>query len=256
MTDQTIFKRYELKYLLTPEQLKEVQAAMRHHMMPDRFFTSTVRSVYFDTDSYRLIRHSIEQPVYKEKLRLRSYVQADADSPVFVELKKKYQSVVYKRRIELPLGEAEDWILRGRLPEHEDRLSAGEQQIMHEIGYFLDYYQTLAPAALITCDRKAYMSSEQADLRITFDSSILARAYDMSLGGEIGGRALLPDGKTLMEVKTAGGMPLWLSDVLGRCHIYRSAYSKYGTAYQTILYPAARGTEWRTGQKKGEKKYA
>jgi len=54
--------------------------------------------IYYDTDSYRLIRRSIENPAYKEKLRIRSYAQATPESPVFVELKKKYQSYAVKEK--------------------------------------------------------------------------------------------------------------------------------------------------------------
>ena len=264
MTTQTNFKRYELKYLLSDEQLHLMQEAMQGRMQPDRFFSSTVRSLYFDTDSCQLIRHSLEHPVYKEKLRLRSYGRAEADSPVFVELKKKYQSVVYKRRIALPLGEAEDWIrggalpdtasrfTPGALPDTASRFTPGEQQILHEIEYFINFYQTLAPAALITCDRTAYTGIEQPDLRITFDTDVLARTHDMSLGGEIYGTGLLPEGKTLMEIKTGGGMPLWLTDALTRGRIYRQTFSKYGAAYQTLIYPAGRAVEHR----KGERRYA
>lgn len=252
MTTQINFKRYELKYLLSEEQLHLVQDTMRDHMQPDRFFSSTVRSLYFDTDSCRLIRHSLEHPVYKEKLRLRSYRRAEADSPVFVELKKKYQSVVYKRRVALPLSQAEDWIRGGALPDTASRFTPGEQQVLHEIGYFINFYQTLAPAALITCDRTAYTGIEQPDLRITFDTDVLARTHDMSLGGEIYGTGLLPEGKTLMEIKTGGGMPLWLTDALTRGRIYRQTFSKYGAAYQTLIYPAGRAVEHR----KGERRYA
>ena len=38
---------------------------------------TTVRNIYYDTDTYLLVRRSIEKPVYKEKLRIRSYEQAN-----------------------------------------------------------------------------------------------------------------------------------------------------------------------------------
>ena len=105
MAFQTVFKRYELKYMLTLEQKEKILEAMSPHMQLDRYGRTTIRNIYFDTDSYRLIRRSIEKPAYKEKIRMRSYAQATADSTVFVELKKKYEKVVYKRR--LPLCEAD-----------------------------------------------------------------------------------------------------------------------------------------------------
>lgn len=85
---QTVFKRYEIKYMLTQEQKQKVLKAMEPYMALDEYGRTTIRNIYFDTDNYRLIRRSIDKPAYKEKLRVRSYAQADADSTVFVELKK------------------------------------------------------------------------------------------------------------------------------------------------------------------------
>lgn len=99
---QCVFMRYELKYLIDREQKEAVLRAMREPMQPDRFGRTSIRNLYYDTPNYRLARRSIEAPCYKEKLRVRSYARVtDADDTVFVELKKKYQSVVYKRRLTL-----------------------------------------------------------------------------------------------------------------------------------------------------------
>ena len=94
MAFQTVFKRYELKYMLTLTQKEKILEAMSPHMQLDKYGRTTIRNIYFDTDSYRLIRRSIEKPAYKEKIRIRSYSQATADSTVFVELKKKYEKIV------------------------------------------------------------------------------------------------------------------------------------------------------------------
>lgn len=102
MAYQSVFKRYEIKYMLTAQQKQRILDAMEPYMAPDKYGRTTIRNIYFDTDNYRLIRRSIEKPACKEKLRIRSYRQAEPGSPVFVELKKKYQSVVYKRRLSLP----------------------------------------------------------------------------------------------------------------------------------------------------------
>ena len=109
---QTVFQRYELKYMLTLEQKEKILRAMEPYMKLDKYGRSTIRNLYYDTDSFRLIRHSLEKPVYKEKLRVRSYTRAGADSTVFVELKKKYKRVVYKRRVSLPHTEALDWLAK------------------------------------------------------------------------------------------------------------------------------------------------
>ena len=227
---QTVFKRYEIKYMLTQEQKQKVLKAMEHYMALDEYGRTTIRNLYFDTDNYRLIRRSIEKPAYKEKLRVRSYTQADADSTVFVELKKKYQSVVYKRRMALPEFEAMRWLTK----EHP---CPKDTQISREIDYFLSYYQTLRPAVFLSYEREAYYEKNGGDFRVTFDDTILCRQENLSLKSEVYGTSLLPEGMVLMEVKCSGGMPLWMTRVLSEQHIYHTSFSKYGTAYQTMIYP-------------------
>lgn len=229
MPDQTIFQRYELKYLLTPEQKHQILAAMTGRMAPDQYGRTTIRNLYFDTDSYQLIRRSIEKPAYKEKLRIRSYSEAGPDGTVFVELKKKYDSVVYKRRLRLSERTAMDWV-SGRSHPHA-------AQIVREIDYFLGYYPHLHPVVFLSYDRQAYYALDGSDFRVTFDENILCRRQGLSLGAGIGGTALLPPGKLLMEIKCSGGIPLWMVRVLSRERIYKTSFSKYGTAYQTMIYP-------------------
>ena len=65
MPFQTVFKRYELKYLLTGAQKEVILAAMQPHMCPDGYGKSTIRNIYLDTDTYRLARRSLEHPDYK-----------------------------------------------------------------------------------------------------------------------------------------------------------------------------------------------
>ena len=91
MAYQAVFKRYEIKYLLSLAQKERILEAMAPYMALDKYGRTVIRNVYLDTPDYRLIRRSLEKPVYKEKLRLRSYRQAGPESPIFVELKKKYK---------------------------------------------------------------------------------------------------------------------------------------------------------------------
>ena len=230
MKYQTVFKRYELKYMLTQTEKEKILEAMEPYMAMDEYGRTVIRNIYFDTDSYRLVRKSIEKPAYKEKLRIRSYDRAKPKSTVFVELKKKYDSIVYKRRLSLPEISAMEWVQGGQSCEKET-------QISHEIDYFLSYYETLHPVVFLSYEREAYYSLNGDDFRITFDDNILCRQEDLSLEADVWGTPLLEDGKVLMEVKCSGGMPLWLTQVLSREHIYKTSFSKYGTAYQTMIYP-------------------
>lgn len=279
MAFQTVFKRYELKYMITREQKDRILRAMEPYMVQDKFGRSTIRNIYFDTDDFILARHSIAQPDFKEKLRIRSYAAASPDSTVFVELKRKFDHVVYKRRVALPENFAMKWaqgfagrqsgITTGKTSGRNDasilhkELAALPPQMTSEINYFLNYYGTLRPAVFLSYDRLAYrmrdipaagsqsdihrngtgtgssMPAAQTapDFRVTFDENILFRDYDMSLGSDIYGTPLLEDGKVLMEIKCSGGIPLWMTQVLSEEHIYKTSFSKYGTAYSRYIQP-------------------
>lgn len=234
MKYQAVFQRTELKFLLTTEQKKKILEEMEPYMALDQYGRTTIRNIYFDTDDYRLIRRSIEKPVYKEKLRIRSYQKATPNSTVFVEVKKKYKSVVYKRRLPLTEEAAMDWVT-GKMQCREDT------QISREIDYFLEFYKTLHPVVFLSYEREAYYCKDGGDFRVTFDDRILCRQEELSLEADIWGTPLLPEGKVLMELKCAGGIPLWMIKVLSREHIYKTSFSKYGTAYQTIIFPKIQG---------------
>lgn len=222
-----IFKRHEAKYQLTLEQLTLLKKEFEQYMVADVHGENTICSLYYDTPDYRLIRRSIEKPVYKEKLRVRSYGLAQADSAVFVELKKKYKKVVYKRRISLTEKEAMQYLSTGEISEHS--------QITNEIDYFMKYYEGLAPSMLLSYKREAYYGKDDHDFRVTFDRDVLWRDYNLSLSDGIYGRPLLDSNTVLMEVKTAEAIPLWMVKFLSDNHIYKTSFSKYGTAYRTLL---------------------
>lgn len=232
---QTVFKRYELKFMLTPEQKEKILDAMEPYMALDTYGRTTIRNLYYDTDNFRLIRHSIEKPAYKEKLRIRSYRQVTPDCPVFVELKKKYQSIVYKRRLSLPEETALEWV-DGKHPLEE------KTQISEEIDYFLDYYQGLHPAVFLSYEREAYFSKDGSDFRVTFDDHVLCRQEELSLESDVWGTPVLPEEKVLMEIKCSGSIPLWMIQVMSEEQIYKTSFSKYGTAYQTIIFPQRKET--------------
>ena len=227
MSYQDIFKRYEIKYLVTKEQKKLLLEAMESYMRPDEYGKSTICNLYFDTPDYLLIRRSLEAPVYKEKLRVRSYGPVGKDGEVFMELKKKYKGVVYKRRISVKEKEAMDYLVR-------DKKLPVQNQITDEIAYFKNLYEGLMPAVYLSYDREAFYGREDRELRITFDENILWRQEDMSLCARPYGTPVLEPGYALMEIKISTAMPLWLSRVLSENRIFKTSFSKYGRAYEQI----------------------
>ena len=225
-----VFQRHEIKYLLNPMQRAFLCKALEEYMVPDPHGESTICNVYYDTPDYRLIRRSLEKPVYKEKIRIRSYGACQPEDSIFLELKKKYDGVVYKRRIEIKEKDAVSF-LQGTAPLPAD------SQIAREIQYFCQFYGPLEPAVHLCYDRCAYYSKTDPDLRITFDQNIRWEKTHLSLTDLPKGKDLLEPKQSLLEIKTASALPLWLTRALSEAKIHPVSFSKYGTVYQTGLYP-------------------
>ncbi len=217
-----IFKRYEVKFLLSPEEFAEIKDELFDKISLDEYGDTTIQSLYYDTPSNLLIRRSIEKPLFKEKLRLRSYGLAKEDSKLYLEIKRKYEHVVYKRRISLTQNEANGYI---------DGSIKPNSQIAKEISTFRKQYKGLKPNMLIIYDRQAY-KDESGDLRITLDRNIRYRTDNLDLTYGLNGTNIIPEGYILMEIKVPGTYPLWLARLLTEHRIFKTSFSKYGKAYQ------------------------
>jgi hypothetical protein len=222
---QTVFNRYEKKYLMPEDVYNELRYRLSPHMHVDEYGPTTVCNIYYDTADNYLVRRSIEKPVYKEKLRLRSYGIPTLDSYVFLEIKKKYKKVVNKRRIRLTLQEAYDYLERGVRPEEDS-------QILHEIDYML-HRLPLRRSLYLAYDRVALVGNEDSDFRVTFDKNIRSRRTLMGLENGDRGKLLLPRGYHLMESKIMGATPLWFAEILAELSVYPMSFSKYGNIYKS-----------------------
>ena len=233
---QESFARVETKYLLTVSQAAVMEMGlMRLGFKKTDFCSPSVHSLYYDTDDFTLIRSSLERPGYKEKLRLRAYGEPGNLAQSFVEIKKKYNGVVYKRRTEMPLKEAMNALSQGRMPEKTG-------QVGREVEWMTRRYG-LHPAAIISYDRDAWFCREKPGVRITFDRSLTFRDWETDLNVRTTGISLLPADRRLMEIKTNGTYPLWLVQLLQETGIQRTHFSKYGLAYLQYIRPRTDGTE-------------
>lgn len=227
-----VFERIEKKYLLHREKYNLLLEALEDYMCADSYGQHTIGNIYYDTEHYDLISRSIEKPKYKEKFRVRSYGVPNEDDKVFLEIKKKYNGVVYKRRVAMTLKEARTYFAEGIKP-------GKEEQILKEIDYFMAYYHP-EPKLYLAYDRVAYFGKEDSNVRITFDHNIRSRAYDLDLGAGDEGEPLLADDQYLMEIKVPGAMPIWLSGILNELEIYPMSFSKYGNIYKKSIIPSWR----------------
>ena len=214
----SVMKRYELKYLLSDRQSGWFLRKLDDHMKIDEFGRTSIASLYYDTPDSRLIRQSLERPVFKEKIRLRSYGLATEESPVFLELKRKYDGVVYKRRVQSTIPEVEGFFMG-------EEITGGDQQIRKELTCFRDFHRTLIPACLIIYDRTAFFQPD-GDLRLTIDEAPRCRFTDLNLSS-MDGTSLLPEGYSILELKVQDAMPLWLTSILSEGKIYKTLIETY-----------------------------
>ncbi len=219
----SVMRRYELKFILSKEQAESFQKQIAPFMKIDKYGLTTIGSIYYDTPAFTLINRSIEKPFYKEKLRLRSYGLVKEHSPVFLEIKRKNDKIVYKRRIATSESKAERFF-------REDEEFDGEQ-ISRELQAFKEEYRVLEPKYLILYDRIAYYQ-DKSDLRVTLDMNPRYRVENLNLHTSLGGIPLLPEGEAILEIKVQHSIPLWLSEILTKQKIYKSSFSKVGTAHE------------------------
>ena len=225
---QFSFKRYEKKYLLTTEQQSYLLNRMKPHIKADDYGQYTICNIYYDTDDWQLIRASIEKPVYKEKLRVRSYGIPKEDGKIFVELKKKCGGIVYKRRITTEAYMAEPFLYGLEPPRRYG-------QIGQEIAWFQKFHKA-TPKVFIAYNRMAFAGIDDSNLRITFDTDMRWRDTDLDLCLGDYGQPLISDDHVLMEIKIPGVCPLWLSRLLSETGVFPTSFSKYGICYREHIF--------------------
>lgn len=228
MSDIRIFKRLEKKYLLTKEQYTELMSRIGSELIPDEYHECMVQNIYYDTSEYRLVRASIDKPVYKEKLRLRCYNNVTPEDSGYLEIKKKYEGVVYKRRERMNLKDAMDFVENP--PEKPDT------QIGQELAWFVKFYGELKPAMYLNYERLAYLLAYDRTVRITFDSDIRWRTDNVTFFDGPRGELLMSGGEVLMEIKTVGALPISFVRILEELKIFPVSFSKYGAAYKILNY--------------------
>ncbi len=226
-----IFRRVEKKYILNKKQYEQIREILNNYVVQDEYGRSTICNIYFDTDNYELISHSITKPYFKEKIRLRSYNVPNKESMVFLEIKRKADRVVGKRRIAMKFSDFDKYI---KAPE---AIKNNNKQIKNELDYYFKKYN-LSSKMFIAYDREAFYAKDDRDFRITFDSNIRARNYDLELDKGTDGKNILDEDKYIMEIKTLGSIPLWFVKVLDECNVCPGSFSKYGKAYEEFILKA------------------
>ncbi len=219
------------------QQYREMMDFLQDYMTFDKYCVNeqvySLLNIYFDTPDNVLIGRSTDKPLYKEKLRLRSYFPPkDENAKVFFEIKQKFDGCVTKRRVVMRYGEALHLIRTHHPPEQLKDPSYINVQVAKEIAKMYERYPGLAPAVFIAYDRIAMFGKDDPELRITFDRNIRTRRENPTFEYGTDGTQLLPEDKYLMEIKIPNTMPMWLANYLSTHRIFNSSFSKYGKEYE------------------------
>lgn len=189
-----------------------------------------IYSIYYDTVNHDIIRQNSSGPVYKEKMRLRSYYdRKDPEDKIFMEIKKKSEGVGNKRRIKLKIKEIEPFVNDGILPDLGDDYLAN--QVAKELQYFFKINK-VAPALYVQYDRLALFGKEDKNFRMTFDRNVHIRRSNFVFGESDEDEYLIDDDTYIMEIKILGAMPMWLATLLSENGLYSHGFSKYGVKYK------------------------
>ena len=230
-----VFNRFEKKYLVTSEQVGRVLDEIEKHMEPDKFNidrkTYSICNVYFDTEDDYLIRNSLAKPVYKEKIRLRSYGTPDEGAYGFLEIKKKVNGLVNKRRTKIKIRDAYDFVESKGRTQVEQGMN---KQVLKELTYIVQNYD-LKPKVMIAYDRLAYFEKGNPDLRLSLDTNLRSRRKDVKLEMGSYGENIIDNDIWIMEIKTSKAMPLWLSEMLANEKIRSTSFSKYGIEFKKYI---------------------
>jgi len=243
---QRIFKRIETKYLLSERQVSDLLSIIEPYLEQDRYFKGTNMSIYFDTDEKWLGIHSLEKPLYKEKIRVRSYgVPKDLNETIFVEIKKKYNGIGYKRRIPMKLSDfyqfcsereveylKDDGDLR-KIASEDIKQYSDNPQIEEEIRHCFRFYH-LKPALFLAYDRTSFVDRADPSFRLTFDRNIRSRETNLRLETGDSGKIYFKQGTVVMEVKSSDCYPKWFVNAMSRLKIYPASFSKYGKVLQKL----------------------
>ncbi|CDC63711.1 vTC domain protein [Clostridium sp. CAG:448] len=246
------FRRMEKKIIIEKAVISSLQEKLSHFMVPDIYNTNgkpyMICNLYFDDAWNQVIRTSVERPIYKEKLRLRSYGVPQDGSTVFLELKKKYRGVGTKRRVSMTYAEAMEYLATGKHPA--DLLLFINEQILREIDYYR-FHHPVKPCTYVSYFRNAYSGIVDPTFRVTFDSDVLTRRYDLDLQKGRYGDPIFSPGKMLLEVKFTNAVPLWFARIMSEFGLSFHSFSKYGTAYRQNAYnQALAGADLNDTQKK------
>ena len=230
--DKMLACRYELKYRITEAQAAAVKRYIQPYIPMDRYSKIhrngqyPISSLYFDSDRLTLCNETLTGKKNRFKLRIRGYSD-DADSPRFVEVKRRINNMIIKSRARIS-EEAIDPILSGK--DYARNLTGSDKEAIRQ---FQLYIKALAarPMIMVRYLREAFEDNTDNRVRITFDRELGCKTTGESrvaLNG--GGWQKLPIDFVILEIKFTSRYPAWLSEMVKATCLYQTAMSKYASS--------------------------
>lgn len=221
------FQRFETKFILSLQQFSLLEMEFEQYLKPDSHPVSTINNIYFDTEDFDIIKESLEESSFNEKIRIRSYEPLDNDqASVFLEIKKKCDDLVFKERMEMSLAQAMTIL--------STQESVGNDKFASELEWLNNRFGRLKPMLVMSYQRMSLQGIEDKKIRITVDKQITYQEYGLAIKGKTVAQHLFPEDLVVMEIKILGDYPIWLGDLLQKFELKEKSFSKYGVAYRQL----------------------
>jgi hypothetical protein len=226
-------QRFELKYLVPEAIIGAMRDYLQCYLVLDDFgvgkpnYSYPVHSLYLDTDDLKTHHAGQNGDKNRFKLRLR-YYDDQPGSPVFVEVKRRENDCILKRRCPVR-RDAVPLLLAGQLPDREQVLSDEPRHYdsLQRFHYLLLQFNA-RPKAHNAYLREAWVSAENNSIRVTFDRRILIEPFFKA-------EAVVPmthpihiySECVVLEIKFSNRFPNWFEELVEQFNLVRYSAAKY-----------------------------
>ena len=225
--------RLELKFVIHHSVRRMLLERWSPHLVRAAFTDSEARthalSQYYDSPTLSCAREKQDGIPHRNKVRLRTYAtDFDSGKAAFLEVKHRRFVGVHKYRQRI--AEMSSALLC------PSRWTFDEPDIEARFHSLLETYH-LRASAQTYYQREAYEGAVETDVRITFDTVLLALHPRERLTAKLlhdPGRRLMADTLVILEVKATKGIPPWVYEGVKAAELQRKTIPKYVTAVEAL----------------------
>jgi hypothetical protein len=241
--DRMQSQRFEFKYLVDEAIAIELRAFLGAHLELDEAgvgqpdFSYRVSSIYLDSRKFHTFWDWANSNRNRFKLRMRFY-DCRPETPVFLEIKRRVCRCILKQRCGIRKS-AVPLVLAGQVPPPDDILSREARQLV-ALENFVNMTSLLRarPTALVTYLREAYVDPENDGARVTFDREVrIALCHSSDFRLDLRPYVQPFGSQIILELKFTNFFPTFLSGMVERFGLERSAAAKYCEGIASLLHP-------------------